>query len=185
MASSILLHVTHVDDSIRGRQGPCVYFWGVICCCPIAFADHAEVKQTLDGMETAGIIAPVKEATDWVASLVVLRKLNGKLRIFIEHTRLNRHVVRPTHPTRKPRDAVAEIVNEAMFCSSFDATNGYFQIPLHTASQHLTTFMTPWGRYKFMRASMGLCSPCDEYIRADAAFGTLQNTVRVVDDILR
>jgi hypothetical protein len=82
-------------------------------------------------------------------------------------------------------DAVAEIDNEAMFCSSFDATNGYFQIPLHTASQHLTTFMTPWGRYKFLRASMGLCSPCDEYIRADAAFGTLQNTVRVVDDILR
>jgi hypothetical protein len=83
-------------------------------------------------------------------------------------------------------DAVAEIDNEAMFCSSFDATNGYFQIPLHTASQHLTTFMTPWGRYKFLRASMGLCSSWNEYNRrTDATFGTLQNTVRVVDDILR
>lgn len=29
MVSSILLHVTHVDDSVHGRQGPCVYFWGV------------------------------------------------------------------------------------------------------------------------------------------------------------
>lgn len=81
---------------------------------------------------------------------------------------------------------MAEIVNEAMFCSSFDATNGYFQIPLHTASQHLTTFMTHWGRYKFMRASMGFCSSCNECNRREeAAFGTLQNTVRVVDDILR
>jgi hypothetical protein len=31
---------------------------------PIAFADRAEVKQTLDGMETSGIIAPVTKATD-------------------------------------------------------------------------------------------------------------------------
>jgi hypothetical protein len=49
-----------------------------------------------------------------------------------------------------------------------------------------TTFMTPWERYKFLCASMGLCSSGDEYNRrADAAFGTLQNMVRVVDDILR
>ncbi len=25
----ILVHVTHIDDSVRGRQGPCVYFWGI------------------------------------------------------------------------------------------------------------------------------------------------------------
>jgi tudor domain-containing protein 1/4/6/7 len=25
----MLVHVTHIDDSVRGRQGPCVYFWGI------------------------------------------------------------------------------------------------------------------------------------------------------------
>lgn len=25
----MLVHVTHIDDSVRGRQGPCVYFWGM------------------------------------------------------------------------------------------------------------------------------------------------------------
>ena len=25
----ILVHVTHIDDSVRGRQGPCIYFWGI------------------------------------------------------------------------------------------------------------------------------------------------------------
>lgn len=25
----MMLHVTHVDDTVRGRQEPCVYFWGV------------------------------------------------------------------------------------------------------------------------------------------------------------
>ncbi|KZS03352.1 Uncharacterized protein APZ42_033934 [Daphnia magna] len=80
---------------------------------PIAFADRAEVKQTLDGMEAAGIIAPVTEVTDWSAPLVVLRKPNVKLRICVDHTRLNRHVAHPTHPTHTPRDAVAEIDGES------------------------------------------------------------------------
>jgi hypothetical protein len=43
----------------------------------------------------------------------------------------------PPPSTRRPRDAVAEIDTEAKFYSSFDATNGYFLIPLHAASQHL------------------------------------------------
>lgn len=46
--------------------------------------------------------------------------------------------------------------------------------------------MTPWGRYKFLRAPMGLCSSGDEYNRrADMAFAAIPNTVRVVDDLLR
>ena len=46
--------------------------------------------------------------------------------------------------------------------------------------------MTPWGRYKFLRASMGLCSSGDKYNRrTDAAFAAMTNTIRVVDDLLR
>lgn len=28
-AASMLVHVTHIDDSIQGLQGPCVHFWGM------------------------------------------------------------------------------------------------------------------------------------------------------------
>jgi hypothetical protein len=102
------------------------------------------------------------------------------------HTRLNKFVLRPTHPTRTPRDVVAEIDSECRFYTSFDAANGYYQIPLHPSSQHLTTFMTPWGRYKFLRAYMGLSCSGDKYNRrADVAFAAVSNTVRVVDDLLR
>jgi hypothetical protein len=46
--------------------------------------------------------------------------------------------------------------------------------------------MTPWGRFKFLRASMGLSCSGDEYNRrADMAFVDQINTVRVVDDLLR
>jgi hypothetical protein len=125
---------------------------------PIAFRDRAEVKCKLDDLVKKKVIVPVSEPSEWAAPLVVIRGPGGKLRICIDHTRLNKFVQRPTHPTRTPYDAVAEIDSEIRFFTSFDAVNGYYQIPLHPSSQHLTTFMTPWGRYKFLRASMGLCS---------------------------
>jgi hypothetical protein len=66
------------------------------------------------------------EASDWAAPLVITRKSDGSLRICVDHTKLNRHVQRPTHPTRTPRDAVAEISGDATYFSTFDAASGYF-----------------------------------------------------------
>lgn len=57
---------------------------------PIAFRDRTERMQTIDGMKAADITAPVTEATDWVAPLVVLRNSNGKLRICVDHTTLKK-----------------------------------------------------------------------------------------------
>ena len=153
---------------------------------PIPFADRPQVKKKLDELVDKKITIPVTDPSDWAAPLVVMRKPDSSIRVCVDLTKLNHHVQRPTHPTRTPRDAVAEIDGQARFFSTFDATNGYFQIPLHPDSQHLTTFMTPWGRYKFLRAPMGLCSSGDEYNRrANMAFAQVTNTVRVVDDILR
>jgi hypothetical protein len=152
---------------------------------PIPFADRPEVKRLLDEYVAKCILIPVTEASDWALPLVVARKADNSLRLFVDHTRLNRHVRRPTHPTRTPRDAVTQISGDATFFTTFDAANGYFQIPLHLSSQHLTIFMTQWGRYKFLRA-LGLCSSSEEYNRrADQAFQDVNNTVRVVDDLLR
>ena len=141
----------------------------------------------LDHYVAKGIIVPVTDASEWAAPLVVIQDAkSGKIRLCVDHTRLNKFVLRPNHPTRTPRDAVVEVDSKCHFYTSFDAANGYYQIPLHPSSQHLTTFMTPWGRYKFLRASMGLSCSGDEYNRrADAVFSTISNTVRVVDDLLR
>lgn len=66
-----------------------------------------------------------------------------------------------------------------------DAKMGYFQIKIAEEDQDLTCFITPWGRYKFRRAVMGLVSSGDEYNRrGDQALGDIPNTIKVVDDIL-
>lgn len=154
---------------------------------PIAFGDRAEGKNLLDDLVAKNVIVPVSEASEWAAPLVVVRNANsGQLRICVDHTLLNKFVLQPMHLTRTPRDAVAKIDSECRYLTSCDAVNRYYQIPLHPYSQHLTTFMTPWGRYKFLRASMVLCFSGDEYNRQTyMAFGSLSNTVEVVDDLLR
>ena len=48
---------------------------------PLAFKEP--LKQQLDDMVKNKIIAPVKEPTDWVSSLVVVEKKNGKLRVYV------------------------------------------------------------------------------------------------------
>lgn len=66
-----------------------------------------------------------------------------------------------------------------------DATSGYWQLLLDKDSQKLTTFLTPWGRYMFLRAPMGLVSSGDEFCRrGDEAFQDIENIEKVVDDIL-
>ena len=62
---------------------------------------------------------------------------------------------------------------------------GYHQCPLDETSQLLTTFITPFGTYKFLRAPFGFCSISEHYIRRrDEAFLDLKNYRKVVDDKL-
>ena len=99
-------------------------------------------------------------------------------------TNLNRHVKRPFHPLASPKDEVASVSSRARYFSVVDAVHSYWQIPLEEGSQHLTTFVTPWGRYKFLRATMGLVSSGDEYCRrTDEALNGLDRLIKVVDDM--
>ena len=49
----------------------------------------------------------------------------------------------------------------------------------------LTTFITPWGRYRYLRNTMGYHSAGDEFnIRMDKAFEGIANYENVVDCIV-
>ena len=66
-----------------------------------------------------------------------------------------------------------------------DSIRGYWQVPLTEKSQELTTFITPWGRYKYLLAPMGLNSTGDRYnLLMDAAVDGLANQKKVVDDMI-
>ena len=150
---------------------------------PLAYRDAT--KAELDNMVKTGVITEVHHPTDWVHPIVVVPKPKGGVRLCVDLTKLNKHVKRPFYPMKTPRDVIATITPGAKFFSTLDATKGYWQIPLAEESQDYTTFITPWGRYKFLRAVMGLSSSQDEYERrGNEAVGDIPDIYKIVDDIL-
>ena len=116
---------------------------------------------------------------------MVVPKRNGGMRLCVDLQKLNKYVKRPYYPIRTPSDPVSNIAPDSQFFTTLDAVKGYWQVPLDEKSQNLTTFITPYGRYKFLRAPMGLMSSQDEYCsRGDEAIQGIDRVEKVVDDIL-
>ena len=136
-------------------------------------------------MVSEGIIEPVSEPSDWCHPLVIVNKKgSSEKRLTVDLQTLNRQVKRPTHPMSTARTALSGIGAAKWFTKS-DARHGYWQIPLSEASRPLTTFITPWSRFRYCRNPQGLISAGDEFNRrTDAAFAGISNLIKVVDDSL-
>lgn len=153
---------------------------------PIPFAQRDQVKEEIDRLVRLQVIEPVgDEAVEWCHPLVVVAKSNGKIRICVDFTRLNKQI-RPTlHHIPTPADIVSTIPVTSRYFCTLDATSGYWQMDLDKDSRHLTTFITPWGRFRFLRSPMGFKSTGDSYsLRGDMALAGLTGVCKVVDDIL-
>ena len=118
--------------------------------------------------------------------MVVVPKPNGRIRLCIDLQKLNKYVRRPYHPSKSPAEAISNISSSSKFLiSTLDATKGYWQVPLEKESQDFSTFITPFGRFKFLGAQMGLASSQDEYCaRGDEALQGIEQVEKVIDDIL-
>ena len=131
----------------------------------IPYAYRGKVQKELHSLQAQGIIEPVTEPTEWCAPIVVTPKKNSEdIRICVDFSKLNKYVQRELYSVCTPSDAIADISNKhSKYFTVFDALKGYHQCPLDATSQLLTTFMTPFGRFKFLRASFGICSISEHY----------------------
>ena len=112
------------------------------------------------------------------------KKGSSEVRVCVDLTQLNKFVRRGAHPVVTPHEAVSSIKKGSRFHTTLDAKSGYWQILIAEEDQELTCFITPWGRYKFLRAPMGLAISGDEYNRrGDEALQTATNTVKVVAEL--
>ena len=107
-----------------------------------------KVKDELSCMESLGVISKVDTPTPWCAGMVVAPKKDKTVRICVDLKPLNANVLRETHPLPKVDETLAQLAGAKIF-SKLDANSGFWQIPLAKNSRHLTTFLTPFGRYCF------------------------------------
>ena len=67
----------------------------------------------------------------------------------------------------------------------FDAWNGYHSVPIRMEDRHLTTFITPWGRYRYKTAPQGYIASGDGYTRRyDELVSDIPNKTKCIDDVL-
>ena len=143
-----------------------------------------KVRHELERMESLGIISKVEEPTSWCAGIVAVPKKDGSVRICVDLRPLNLCVMRETHPLPKVDDILAQISGGVMF-SKLDANSGFWQVPLAKNSQHLTTFLTHFGRYKFNKLPFGICSAPEVFQkRMNQILEGLQGVLCLIDDVL-
>ncbi len=154
-------------------------------CAPrkVPIAMKEKVMAELERMTKLGVIAPETEATEWVYAMVAAKKKDGSVRICIDPVHLNKALLRPHHPLKTIEQVIADMPGAKVF-SILDAKCGFWQIPLDEASSKLTTFMTPSGRYRFLRMPYGISTGSEVFQRTMEHLFDRQPCKIVVDDIL-
>ena len=116
--------------------------------------------------------------------MVPVLKKSGAVRICVDLKRLNLSVERERYILPTLQDLTSSLAGATVF-SSLDAASGFYQIPLHEASQELTTFITPMGRYCYRRLPFGITSAPEIFMRKmnELLYG-LDGVFTYMDDIL-
>ena len=150
---------------------------------PLHFKKEAD--KLIKDLLARGVIekVPANENVEWCSPGFFVPKSNGKVRLVTDYRQINKFIDRPVHPFPSCRDIIHGVKPDSRWFLKFDAVHGYFQVPLDAESARLTTFLVESGRYRFLRAPMGLNPSSDHFCeRSDNAFTGVEDLLKIVDD---
>ena len=104
-------------------------------------AAQAEVQKLLD----AGIIREV-QYPEFLANVVMVPNKNGKWRMCIDFTILNKACPKDEYPQERI-DTLVDAAASSEMLSMLDCFSGYHQIFMNKADEEKTSFTTPFGTY--------------------------------------
>ena len=149
-----ICHHLNVNPSITPRKQP----------PRCSSKDHYEaIKEEVIKLKQAGAIKEVFYL-EWLSNTVVVKKKNGKWRVCVDFTDLNKTY--PKDPFSLPRIyQLVDVMVGHPRMSFLDAFQGYHQIPLALDDQKKTSFVTPIGNYHYKVMSFGLKNAGSTYQR--------------------
>ena len=134
-------------------------------------------------MECLGVITHVDEPMDWVSSITYVQKANGELRLCLDPRDLNEAICHDHHKMPTVEEVTHEFAHSCFF-AKLDAHHGYWSIVLNQDSSMLTTFNSPFGRYRFLRLPFGLvCSQDIFQKKMDQILEECQGCIGIADEI--
>ncbi|KAJ9567722.1 hypothetical protein OSB04_003688 [Centaurea solstitialis] len=121
------------------------------------------INDEVDNLLKTGKIREVKYPK-WLANVVVVQKKNGKWRVYIDFTDLNKACPKDHFPLPHI-DAMVDATAGHEMLTFMDAYSGYNQILMHTDDQEKTAFMTDKGIYCYKVMPFGLKNAGSTYQR--------------------
>ena len=90
----------------------------------VAHALLSRVEEELRRMGQQGVISKVTQPTGWCSGMVVVPKANGRVRICVDLTHLNKAVKREIHLMSSVDESLAKLGKASVF-SKLDANSGF------------------------------------------------------------
>ncbi|XP_013733114.1 uncharacterized protein LOC106436704 [Brassica napus] len=112
------------------------------------------VNEEVDRLLGAGSIAEVRYP-EWLANPVVVKKKNGKWRVCVNFTDLNKACPKDNYPLPNINGLVESTAGNEML-TFMDAFSGYNQIMIHPDDREKTAFITDRGTYCYKVMPFGL-----------------------------
>ena len=149
---------------------------------PIPYSLREELKQDVEQMLDMGVIK--KSDSPYSSPIVIVRKKDGSNRICIDFRRVNKLSRFDSEPMIRPQDIFSRI-SQDKYCSKFDMTKGYWQIPMRKQDIAKTSFVTPDGCYEFVKMPFGLMNSGATFTRMmRRLLEGVRNVEHYIDDCL-
>ena len=92
---------------------------------------------------------------DWLANVVMVKKANGKWRMCVDFTNLNKAYPKDSYPLLRIDQLVDSTAGHKLL-SFMNAFSGYNQIRMDEADQEKTSFITSQGLFRYKMMPFGL-----------------------------
>nr|GEW84570.1 reverse transcriptase domain-containing protein [Tanacetum cinerariifolium] len=112
------------------------------------------VRTQVEELVEAGVLQEVKYQT-WVSNLIIMKKYDGKWKLRIDFTNINKACSREPHPL-PAAELWAENLHKYQLKCFLNAYKGYHQIPMAEKDEEKTTFFTREGVFCYKRLPFGL-----------------------------
>ena len=141
------------------------------------------MKKELERMLRRGAIMKVNEPTDYVNSVALVERPDGRMRICLDPTDMNQVIKRQHYAAAVVQDK-AHLLNGSDTFTKLDLKDGYWHVKLDEESSYLTTFNTPFGRYRFLVMPFGLSVSQDIFqMKIDETYDDCEGVLGIADDI--
>ena len=126
-----------------------------------------ELKAQLEELFSKVFIRP--SISPWGAPVLLMKKKDGSLRLYIDYRQLNRVTIRNQYPLLRIDELFDQLQGSRVY-SKIDLRSGYHQLRVQESDVPKIAFRTRYGHYEFLVMPFGLTN-------ASATFMDLMNRV--------